>query len=135
MKKFLDDVNSSNDVKKLNIPELKILAEELREFLVNTVSKHGGHLSSNLGAVELTLALHKVTRAMPTKLLRAANLNLRTFVKKTESAVFQKPKKAKPMLSTQVTHQLPFRQLLAMPKPLNLREAPQELLRLSETAL
>ena len=60
MKKFLDDVNSSNDVKKLNIPELKILAEELREFLVNTVSKHGGHLSSNLGAVELTLALHKV---------------------------------------------------------------------------
>ena len=60
MKKFLDDVNSSNDVKKLNIPELKVLAEELREFLVNTVSKHGGHLSSNLGAVELTLALHKV---------------------------------------------------------------------------
>lgn len=60
MKKFLDEVNSSADVKKLNIPELKILAEEIREFLVDVISKHGGHLSSNLGTVELTLALHKV---------------------------------------------------------------------------
>ena len=60
MKRFLDEVNSSADVKKLNIPELKILAEEIREFLVDNISRHGGHLSSNLGAVELTLALHKV---------------------------------------------------------------------------
>ncbi len=60
MKRFLDEVNSSADVKKLNIPELEILAEELREFLVDNISRHGGHLSSNLGAVELTLALHKV---------------------------------------------------------------------------
>lgn len=60
MKKFLDAINSSDDVKKLNIPELEILAEELREFLVDNISKSGGHLASNLGAVELTLALHKV---------------------------------------------------------------------------
>ncbi len=60
MKNFLDDINSSDDVKKLNIPELKILAEEIRNFLVDNISKHGGHLSSNLGTVELTLALHKV---------------------------------------------------------------------------
>ncbi len=60
MKRFLDEVNSSLDVKKLNIPELKILAEEIREFLVDNISQHGGHLSSNLGTVELTLALHKV---------------------------------------------------------------------------
>ncbi len=60
MKRFLDEVNSSDDVKKLNIPELKILAGEIREFLVDNISQHGGHLSSNLGTVELTLALHKV---------------------------------------------------------------------------
>lgn len=60
MKKFLDEVNSSADVKKLNIPELKILADEIRRFLVDNISRHGGHLSSNLGVVELTLALHKV---------------------------------------------------------------------------
>lgn len=60
MKKYLDAVNSSDDVKKLNIPELEVLAEEIRGFLVDGISKHGGHLSSNLGTVELTLALHKV---------------------------------------------------------------------------
>ncbi len=60
MKRFLDEVNSSADVKKLNIPELKILADEIRRFLVDNISRHGGHLSSNLGTVELTLALHKV---------------------------------------------------------------------------
>ncbi len=60
MKKILDEINSSNDVKKLNIPQLETLAKEIRDFLVSNVSKCGGHLSSNLGAVELTLALHKV---------------------------------------------------------------------------
>lgn len=60
MKKLLDDINSSNDVKKLNIPQLELLSAEIREFLISNVSKCGGHLSSNLGAVELTLALHKV---------------------------------------------------------------------------
>lgn len=60
MNKFLDGINSSDDVKKLNIPELEILADEIREFLIKNISKHGGHLSSNLGTVELTLALHKV---------------------------------------------------------------------------
>ncbi len=60
MKKVLDGVNSSADLKKLNISELEILAEEIREILIDTVSENGGHLSSNLGAVELTLAMHKV---------------------------------------------------------------------------
>ncbi len=60
MSKFLDEINSSEDIKKLNIPELNILAGEIREFLVENISKTGGHLSSNLGTVELTLALHKV---------------------------------------------------------------------------
>lgn len=60
MKKLLDEINSSNDVKKLNISELETLAAEIREFLIGNISKCGGHLSSNLGTVELTLALHKV---------------------------------------------------------------------------
>ncbi|MBQ7959932.1 MAG: 1-deoxy-D-xylulose-5-phosphate synthase [Clostridia bacterium] len=60
MSKILDEINSSADIKKLNIPELNTLAEEIRKFLVENISKTGGHLSSNLGTVELTLALHKV---------------------------------------------------------------------------
>ena len=60
MRRILDEINSSEDVKKLNIPELESLAAEIRGFLIGNISKCGGHLSSNLGTVELTLALHKV---------------------------------------------------------------------------
>ncbi len=60
MKKFLDSINTSDDVKKLNIPQLRLLSGEIRDFLISNVSKCGGHLASNLGTVELTLALHKV---------------------------------------------------------------------------
>ena len=55
---YLDKVNFPNDLKKLNIKELNILAKEIRSFLINSVSKTGGHLASNLGVVELTIALH-----------------------------------------------------------------------------
>jgi 1-deoxy-D-xylulose-5-phosphate synthase len=55
---YLDKVNSPNDLKQLNINELKILSNELRNYLINSVSKTGGHLASNLGVVELTIALH-----------------------------------------------------------------------------
>ena len=58
--KILDRINSSRDVKLLTDEELQSLAAEMRMFLVDTVSKTGGHLASNLGAVELTLALHRV---------------------------------------------------------------------------
>jgi len=57
---FLSNINSPDDVKKLNISQLEALAEEIRQFLVEKVSATGGHLSSNLGVVELTIALHKV---------------------------------------------------------------------------
>ena len=56
----LDKIASSDDVKKLTCEERKILCKEIREFLVDSVSKTGGHLSSNLGVVELTVALHSV---------------------------------------------------------------------------
>jgi len=57
---LLEQVNSPADVRKLSAPQLKALAEEVRRFILTSVSKTGGHLASNLGVVELTLALHKV---------------------------------------------------------------------------
>ncbi len=56
--KYLEKINSPADLKKLNVQELKILSKEIRKFLVKSVSKTGGHLASNLGVVELTMALH-----------------------------------------------------------------------------
>ena len=58
--RLIDRINSSLDIKCLSEAELEALAYELRCFLVDSVSKTGGHLASNLGAVELTLAIHRV---------------------------------------------------------------------------
>ena len=58
--KFLGKINSPDDVKKLNNNELNELCGEIRHCLISTVSKNGGHLASNLGVVELTVALHSV---------------------------------------------------------------------------
>ena len=57
---LLEKINSPADVRKLSRLELKQLAAELRDFVVQSVSQTGGHLSSNLGTVELTIALHHV---------------------------------------------------------------------------
>ena len=57
---ILEGLRSSGDVKKLDREELFVLAEEVREYLIDTLSHTGGHLASNLGAVELTIALHRV---------------------------------------------------------------------------
>jgi len=56
----LDSINSPEDLKKLTREELPALADELRQFILDSVSKTGGHLSSNLGTVELSIALHYV---------------------------------------------------------------------------
>ncbi len=58
--KYLQKVNSPSDVKRLSFSQLEELAQEIRYFLVHSLSATGGHLSSNLGSVELTLAMHKV---------------------------------------------------------------------------
>lgn len=55
---YLDKINSPEDLKKLDLKKLDRLAEEIRSFLISSISKTGGHLASNLGAVELTIALH-----------------------------------------------------------------------------
>jgi 1-deoxy-D-xylulose-5-phosphate synthase len=57
---LLDSINQPMDLRELSRAQLKTLAVELREFLLQSVGKTGGHLSSNLGTVELTIALHKV---------------------------------------------------------------------------
>ncbi len=57
---LLAGINSPADVKRLDQPQVALLATEIREFLVDNIAKTGGHLSPNLGVVELTLALHRV---------------------------------------------------------------------------
>ncbi len=58
--KYLDDISSPSDLKRLRAEDIPELCEELRCFLVETVGEHGGHLASNLGVVELSVALHRI---------------------------------------------------------------------------
>ena len=60
MSKHLESINSPADLAKLSFPELTDLSLEIREFLVDKVSKSGGHLGPNLGVVELTIAIHRI---------------------------------------------------------------------------
>jgi len=57
---FLEKINSVDDLKKLSVKDLDILAEEIREYIIDVVSKNGGHIASSLGVVELTIALHYI---------------------------------------------------------------------------
>lgn len=57
---ILERINSSNDIKKLPEEELEPLCQEMRDYMISSISRTGGHLASNLGAVELTVALHRV---------------------------------------------------------------------------
>lgn len=56
----LENINKPNDIKKINKEDYELLADEIREYIISKVSKKGGHLASNLGVVELTMALHLV---------------------------------------------------------------------------
>ena len=56
---ILDKIRKENDIKELEAEELPALAEEIRQFLIEKISENGGHLGSNLGVVELTMALHR----------------------------------------------------------------------------
>ncbi len=60
MSSLLHTINSPADLRLLERSQLPVLAEELREYLIQSVAKTGGHLASNLGVVELTIALHYV---------------------------------------------------------------------------
>jgi 1-deoxy-D-xylulose-5-phosphate synthase len=67
--KFLPEIHSPYDIKKLTIRQLTALAQEIREQIVSTVSSNGGHLSSNLGIVELSIALHRVFNSPADKIV------------------------------------------------------------------
>ncbi|MFZ1081180.1 MAG: 1-deoxy-D-xylulose-5-phosphate synthase [Candidatus Kryptoniota bacterium] len=67
--KYLYSINSPADIRKLKVNELKVLAQEIREFLIDTIAQIGGHLGASLGSVELTLALHYVFNTPEDKLL------------------------------------------------------------------
>ena len=69
MYEILDKINSPEDLKKLNKNELILLCSEIRSFLIEKVTKTGGHLASNLGVVELTVALHLVYNFPQDKLI------------------------------------------------------------------
>jgi 1-deoxy-D-xylulose-5-phosphate synthase len=69
MTKILDRIDKPDDLKNLTYPELTQLASEIREELISVVSANGGHLASNLGVVELTLALHRVYNAPHDKII------------------------------------------------------------------
>lgn len=57
---LLETIEKENDIKKIPLEQMPVLAQEIRDFLLESLSKNGGHLASNLGAVELTMALHYV---------------------------------------------------------------------------
>lgn len=65
----LDKIQEPNDVKELKEQELPVLADEIRQFIIDKVSDNGGHLASNLGVVELTIALHRCLNFPQDKLI------------------------------------------------------------------
>ena len=66
---MLEKIRKPNDIKKLPADQLPALAEEIREFIIASLSKTGGHLASNLGVVELTIAMHRVFELPKDKLI------------------------------------------------------------------
>nr|WP_297573503.1 1-deoxy-D-xylulose-5-phosphate synthase [uncultured Peptostreptococcus sp.] len=69
MYELISGVNSPSDIKKMNKEELNDLSKDIRKFLIKKISARGGHLASNLGVVELTLALHKVFNSPKDKII------------------------------------------------------------------
>ncbi|MBL8007857.1 MAG: 1-deoxy-D-xylulose-5-phosphate synthase [Ignavibacteria bacterium] len=67
--KYLKKINYPVDLKKLNLMDLRVLADEVREYLIDTISKIGGHLGASLGVCELTLALHYVFNTPDDKII------------------------------------------------------------------
>ena len=66
---ILNEINSPDDLKKVHHRKLKRLASEIRKLIITVVSSNGGHLASNLGVVELTIALHRVFNSPVDKII------------------------------------------------------------------
>jgi hypothetical protein len=130
MTKLLDQIHFPFDVKKLDLEELEDLSKEIREVILSTVSRNGGHLASNLGVVELTLALHVVFdlprdkliwdvghQSYTHKLLTGRAERFQTLRQDGGSAVFQKGTKAPLMSSIRDTAGLRSPRVLEWRKP------------------
>ena len=66
---MLEKIKKPNDIHKIALADFPALAQEIRDFLIESVSRTGGHLSSNLGTVELTMALHNVLELPKDKII------------------------------------------------------------------
>jgi 1-deoxy-D-xylulose-5-phosphate synthase len=66
---MLDSINNVSDIRGLSLPELDILAKEIREYIIEVISRNGGHIAPSLGVVELTLALHYVFNTPEDKII------------------------------------------------------------------
>ncbi|GAH47374.1 unnamed protein product, partial [marine sediment metagenome] len=66
---ILDTINSPADLKKVAMQDLPALAKEIRQLIISTVSRNGGHMASNLGVVELTIALHRLFNSPTDRIL------------------------------------------------------------------
>ena len=66
---LLDNIENTEDLKKLSVSELKELSRELREMIIERVAINGGHLASNLGVIDLTIALHYVFNSPKDKII------------------------------------------------------------------
>jgi hypothetical protein len=117
----LEKVTFPEDIKKLSLTELETLAGEIREEMIETVSRNGGHLASSLGTVELTLAIHYVfntpkdkllwdvaIRPMPTRSSRAERTVSIPCASGAASADFPGEKRARTMYLAQGTAAHPY---------------------------
>ena len=128
---LLDSIRSPQDLKRIDVDRLPELAEEIRSFLVEKVSCTGGHLASNLGVVELTIALLRVFdlpedkviydvghQAYVHKMLTGRSLNLIRSGKRAVSAVFRSVLKAftMPLVPAMQAHPFPQRSEFSVQK-------------------
>ena len=79
---YLEKINGPEDVKKIKIDELPVLAQEIRDALLVRASKHGGHFGPNFGMVEATIALRNSVELAFKNLRRAGTLKNRFFTEK-----------------------------------------------------
>ena len=83
---ILEKINKPNDIKALDPIEYNQLADEIRQFLIENISKTGGHLASNLGVVELTMALHLIRDTVRLQFQRDWDMSAPAISKKSITA-------------------------------------------------
>ena len=87
---MLEKIQKPNDIKKIPADQLPALAEEIRKFIIESLSKTGGHLASNLGVVELTIAMHRVFDLPKDKQIDPILLNIKDHQEQGMQRVHQK---------------------------------------------